>query len=154
MHPRYRTVQRSYEQPIVLVAVPLVAAALVLAFVFTSDLSQTWLGLAIVEAITVDHGDPAHDRGDQRGRARAPRGHRPRHQPDRHRVGRGARYSALKQFGGWGWRIGRDGSRAFTIAGNRAAVVTLADGREIYIGSKDPERVVGEILLRLGPQPH
>lgn len=151
MSPRYRTIQRSYEQPIVLVAVPLVAASLVLVFVFTSDLSQTWPWMVISVGIvlwlmtiplTIEVTNE-----DVRVRLAG--------------IGRAIdltqivsvearRYSPIKQFGGWGWRVGRDGARAFSIAGNHAAVVTLADGREIYMGSKDPQRVVDEIRARLG----
>lgn len=54
-------------------------------------------------------------------------------------------YQPLRQFWGWGWRFGAQGSRAYTMAGNRAAVVTLVDGREVYLGAADVEELARAI---------
>jgi hypothetical protein len=58
-------------------------------------------------------------------------------------------YRALRQFGGWGWRVGRDGSRAYTMTGNAAAVVTLRDGREIYLGARNTNALAEQIGERV-----
>jgi hypothetical protein len=55
------------------------------------------------------------------------------------------RYSPLAEFGGWGIRFGFGGKRAWTIRGNRAVRLTLRGGRRLYVGSRDPERLVEEI---------
>jgi len=155
MHSRFRTVQRSYEQPIIAIVVPLIAVALVVAFTLTSNLSQTWPWMVITVGITLwllvipltieVTSEDVRVRLAGIGRAIS---------LTEITAVEAREYSPLKQFGGWGWRVGRDGARAFTIAGNHAAVLTLTDGREVYLGSRDAQHVVDEILLRLGPQPH
>lgn len=47
-------------------------------------------------------------------------------------------YRPLRQFGGWGWRWGRHGSRQFAMSGARAVLVTLEDERTVYLGGDDP----------------
>lgn len=54
-------------------------------------------------------------------------------------------YRPIRQFGGWGVRGGAHGSRAWTMAGSRAAVVTLTDGREVYLGAPDPDELAAQI---------
>ena len=49
-------------------------------------------------------------------------------------------YRPLRQFGGWGVR-GTRARRAWTARGNRALLLTLNDGRLVYIGSETPERL-------------
>ncbi len=57
---------------------------------------------------------------------------------------RGLTYRPLVEFGGWGirWRPGRT---AWTIRGNQAAAITLASGKQIYVGSEHPQRLAGAI---------
>lgn len=54
-------------------------------------------------------------------------------------------YQPLKQFGGWGWRFGRNGARQYAMAGKRAVVVTRVDGREVYLGARDVESLAAAI---------
>lgn len=61
-----------------------------------------------------------------------------------------ADYHPIRQFGGWGWRFGRHGSRQYAMAGRTAVRLTLADGRHIYLGSGDPERLAGAIRSARG----
>ena len=49
-------------------------------------------------------------------------------------------YRPLRDFGGWGikWRGKRT---AWTIRGNQAVKVTLQSGKEVYVGSRFPQRL-------------
>lgn len=58
-------------------------------------------------------------------------------------------YRPLREFGGWGLRGSRN-RRAWTARGDRAVVMTLTDGRRIYLGSDNPERLEGRIRNALG----
>ncbi len=49
-------------------------------------------------------------------------------------------YHPLGEFGGWGIRFGREGSRAYTARGNRGVRVRTPR-REILIGSARPEEL-------------
>jgi len=49
-------------------------------------------------------------------------------------------YSSLIEFGGWGIRM-RGKKRAWTVRGNRAVRMELADGKIFYLGSDRPERI-------------
>jgi hypothetical protein len=49
------------------------------------------------------------------------------------------KYSPLRDFGGWGIRMGRGGRRAWTVKGNRAVLLHLSGGTEFYLGSDRPE---------------
>ena len=60
-------------------------------------------------------------------------------------------YRPVRQFGGWGVRGGAHGSRAWTMAGSRAAVVTLTGGREVYLGAPDPDELARQIEAALLP---
>ena len=59
---------------------------------------------------------------------------------DRIEAVRAARYSPLKDFGGWGYRM-KSGARAWTARGDGAVVLTVADGPELWIGTDHPERL-------------
>ena len=61
---------------------------------------------------------------------------------------RGLTYRPLLEFGGWGirWRPGRT---AWTIRGNQAAAITLATGRQIYVGSEHPQRLAGALQMAM-----
>ena len=49
-------------------------------------------------------------------------------------------YRPIVEFGGWGIRgFGR--KRAWTARGNRALVLQLLEGRELYVGSDHPQRL-------------
>jgi hypothetical protein len=49
-------------------------------------------------------------------------------------------YRPLREFGGWGIRgFGR--RQAWTARGNKAVVVTLEDGSQLYVGSDNPQHL-------------
>ena len=54
-------------------------------------------------------------------------------------------YSPLREFGGWGVRMGLGKKRAWTTRGNRALVLHLTDGTRFYLTSDRPERLVVNI---------
>jgi hypothetical protein len=56
-----------------------------------------------------------------------------------------ADYRPLRQFGGWGWRLGRGGARQYALAGSRAVKLTLNHGKEIYLGSDELDVLHAEI---------
>ncbi|MCY3677802.1 MAG: DUF3093 family protein [Gemmatimonadetes bacterium] len=58
-------------------------------------------------------------------------------------------YSPLREFGGWGIRPTRR-KTAWTIRGNKAVRVVLRSGKQVYVGSRFPQRLAGRIALRLG----
>ena len=49
-------------------------------------------------------------------------------------------YRPIREFGGWGLR-GRRAKRAWTARGNRAVILHLSDGRDVYVGSDNPRRL-------------
>ncbi len=53
---------------------------------------------------------------------------------------RGLTYRPLREFGGWGIRP-RGSRTAWTIRGNQAVKVTLQSGKEVYVGSRFPQRL-------------
>ncbi len=53
-------------------------------------------------------------------------------------------YRPLRDFGGWGIRMGRQGLM-YNSSGNRAVKLTLRNGDIIFIGSQDPDRLVRAI---------
>lgn len=61
-------------------------------------------------------------------------------------------YRPLREFGGWGLRGSRT-KRAWTARGNQAVVLSMRDGRRIYIGSDDPSRLEGRIRMAMAAAP-
>ena len=61
---------------------------------------------------------------------------------------RAVTYRPIREFGGWGirWRGRRT---AWTIRGNQAVAITLQSGREIYVGSRFPQRLAGRIEVAM-----
>ena len=51
-------------------------------------------------------------------------------------------YSPIREFGGWGIRVGANKKKGWTICGNRALVLNLKDGARFYLGSDKPERIL------------
>ncbi len=51
-------------------------------------------------------------------------------------------YSPIREFGGWGIRVGGNKKKGWTIRGNRALVLNLKDGTRFYLGSDKPERIL------------
>ena len=54
-------------------------------------------------------------------------------------------YRPIRQFGGWGWRWGREGTRQFAMSGATAVKVTQADDRAVFLGSDDPANLAAAI---------
>ena len=57
-------------------------------------------------------------------------------------------YSPLKDYGGWGIRYGRRG-KAYNVSGNKGVLLTLNDGTNILIGSKNHELLCAVISERI-----
>ena len=53
---------------------------------------------------------------------------------------RGLTYRPIREFGGWGIRP-RGSRTAWTVRGNQAVKVTLQNGKEVYVGSRFPQRL-------------
>lgn len=49
-------------------------------------------------------------------------------------------YSALREFGGWGIRWGKEG-KAYTVSGDRGVQLEFRNGRKLLIGSKRAEEL-------------
>ncbi len=59
-------------------------------------------------------------------------------------------YHPLRDFGGWGIRVGRDGRRAWTARGDQAVVLHLRGGTRLYVGSERPHRLEERIRAVAG----
>jgi len=57
-------------------------------------------------------------------------------------------YSALRDYGGWGIRYGREG-KAYNVSGNRGVQLRLTNGDMILIGSQRPEELFEAIDLAI-----
>ena len=47
-------------------------------------------------------------------------------------------YSPIKDYGGWGIRYGKRGT-AYNVSGNKGVLLSLADGKNVLIGSQSHE---------------
>ncbi len=61
---------------------------------------------------------------------------------------RGLTYRPLREFGGWGIKP-RKGKTAWTIRGNQALRVRLRSGREVYVGSRFPQRLEERVRMAM-----
>jgi len=59
------------------------------------------------------------------------------------------RYRPIVEFGGWGLR-GAGKKRAWTSRGDQAVVLTLSEGRRLYVGSDHPRRLEERIRATAG----
>lgn len=55
-------------------------------------------------------------------------------------------YRPICDFGGWGIRF-RPGRTAWTIRGNRAVCMSLASGKDFYVGTRFPHRLAERIQV-------
>lgn len=55
-------------------------------------------------------------------------------------------YRPLKEYGGWGIRFNFKGGRAYTVSGNQGVQFELTDGRQILIGSQQPQVLAQAII--------
>ena len=53
-------------------------------------------------------------------------------------------YRPIRDFGGWGVRV-RGRKSCWNMRGNRAVRLVLQDGREVYVGSRHPQRLAERI---------
>lgn len=61
------------------------------------------------------------------------------------RDARAVTYHPVREFGGWGYRWGYRGRRAYNVSGNRGVELTLANGKQIVIGSRRPDELAAAI---------
>lgn len=149
----YSTKQYGYEQPLLAVVVPLTVISLIVVFYATGRPNGSlWVpiaGVAIILALLFMPLSMQVTAEQVRVRL-AWVYHRDVTLQDVASV-EAREYRALRQFGGWGLRYGSGGDRAYTIKGNRAAVITLHDGRSFYLGARDPEALADAIRVRVSP---
>ncbi|WP_062377521.1 hypothetical protein [Demequina pelophila] len=145
--PQRRFRQFTAEQPIALWSMVAVSAAVLVAFVVTEDLASAWPWLLLTlvlsdalllipitlsvdgDAIRVSLAGVMHHDIPVTGIASVER----------------RRYRPLRQFGGWGWRYGKAGSRQFAMAGSEAVVLTMMDGTEMYLGARDLDALAAAV---------
>jgi hypothetical protein len=60
------------------------------------------------------------------------------------------KYSALREYGGWGVRYSLKHGAAYCVSGGRGLQLVLQDGKRVLIGTQAPERLAGALseLLR------
>jgi hypothetical protein len=59
------------------------------------------------------------------------------------------RYSPIKEYGGWGFRIGgKKKGNAYNVSGNKGIYFVFKDGRKFLLGTQKPESV-NKVLQRL-----
>lgn len=63
---------------------------------------------------------------------------------------RARRYRPLREYGGWGLRLGPSGW-AYNVSGDLGVQLELVDGRRVLIGSRDPEAIVAAVKAAGGP---
>ncbi|MGI9579014.1 MAG: hypothetical protein ACR2OH_12495 [Microthrixaceae bacterium] len=59
---------------------------------------------------------------------------------------RAVTYHPVKEFGGWGVRWGRGGSRAYNVSGNRGVEVVSTSGRRWIIGSQRCDELAAALV--------
>jgi hypothetical protein len=57
-------------------------------------------------------------------------------------------YSPIREYGGWGIRLG-PGGKAYNMSGNRGAQLVLASGERVLIGSQKADELAAEIKSRI-----
>lgn len=56
------------------------------------------------------------------------------------------KYKPMREYGGWGWRYGCRGGRAFNMSGNMGLQVETKDGKKILIGTRRPDELQKVIM--------
>ncbi|MCE5252662.1 MAG: DUF6141 family protein [Actinomycetia bacterium] len=54
-------------------------------------------------------------------------------------------YSPMREYGGWGIRVGRLSGRAYNASGNQGVQLIMRDGRRILVGSQRPEQLLAAL---------
>ena len=63
-------------------------------------------------------------------------------------------YDAMREFGGWGVRVGIGGQDdSYTIGGARGVRLTLRNGRRVLVGSDDPDSLATAVRSLLSDKP-
>lgn len=58
-------------------------------------------------------------------------------------------YKPVREFGGWGIRFGRNGSRAYSMSGNLGVELTLKNGKVVMLGTQKPKELSQAINNKL-----
>jgi hypothetical protein len=58
-------------------------------------------------------------------------------------------YRPVRDYGGWGIRWGRKG-KAYNVSGNRGVQLEFSDGKQLLLGSQNPEELAGALDSALG----
>lgn len=58
------------------------------------------------------------------------------------------KYSPLREYGGWGVRIGFGATKAYTMSGNMGLQLVLKNGKRILIGTNQPDHLK-TVLMKL-----
>lgn len=56
------------------------------------------------------------------------------------------KYKPMREYGGWGWRYGCRGGRAFNMSGNMGLQIETKDGKKILIGTRRPDELQKVIM--------
>ena len=54
-------------------------------------------------------------------------------------------YSPMREYGGWGIRVGRHSGKAYNASGNQGVQLVLKDGRRVLIGTQSPEQLLSAL---------
>lgn len=58
-------------------------------------------------------------------------------------------YDPIREYGGWGIRMGRNG-RAYNMSGNRGVQLVLTDGKRLLVGSQRAEELAAAMKEAMG----
>lgn len=53
-------------------------------------------------------------------------------------------FNPIRDFGGWGVKLG-NGGWSYTVSGNKGVQLSLEDGEQLTVGSRNPELFVREL---------
>lgn len=56
------------------------------------------------------------------------------------------KYKPMREYGGWGWRYGCRGGRAFNMSGNMGLQIETKSGKKILIGTRRPDELQKVIM--------
>ncbi|MCX6693164.1 MAG: DUF6141 family protein [Methanomicrobiales archaeon] len=54
-------------------------------------------------------------------------------------------YHPIREYGGWGIRIGAGWKRAYNVSGDKGVIFTLKNGRSVLFGSQSPEEFLKSV---------
>lgn len=59
------------------------------------------------------------------------------------------KYSPIREYGGWGVRVGMNATTAYTVSGNRGLQLVLKNGKKVLIGTRRSDELE-KALMELG----